>query len=222
MSSKSKEDEVIMCIEAHPDDAIFGAGGTISKYHEEGKRIIILTMSYGESSHPWLNKKVTVKTRIKEAKKAHKIVGCDEFYVFGLKDGLFMVDKRVSYVKKVLKKLILEKKPKLIITHSPDDLHPDHTATYSIVESVLSKINRKIDVYTYNVWSPFSFKKKSSPRIYVDITKYFRLKIKAIKCFRSQIVTFAWHPIYWSVYISAFLAGLQSRKLFAEVFYKIK
>ena len=65
----------LMIICAHPDDEIFGAGGTIAKYAAEGIEVITVIFSYGESSHPWLRKRFKVEVRKTESLKAGKAVG---------------------------------------------------------------------------------------------------------------------------------------------------
>ena len=47
---------LVVC--AHPDDNILGAGGTIAKYSSEGKKVITVIASYGESGNPWLKENV--------------------------------------------------------------------------------------------------------------------------------------------------------------------
>jgi LmbE family N-acetylglucosaminyl deacetylase len=44
----------VLVIVAHNDDHIIGAGGTLAKYAQEGKKVRTIIMSYGESSHPHL------------------------------------------------------------------------------------------------------------------------------------------------------------------------
>jgi len=213
-------DKVLLIIEAHPDDGVFGAGGTIAKYVKDGWYVIFVTMSYGEASHIWLQRREIVKIRVKENICAQKILGSREHYFLGLKEGNFLNDAKKKNIHNKLKSLILEKKPSLIITHSPDDWNADHVVTSNIVLKVVSEIKKKIDVYCFDIWNPFSIKKTRLPKIYVDVSETFNYKIKALKCFKSQVMTFI--SIYWSVYTKAFFSGLQSRSKYAEVFYKLR
>jgi LmbE family N-acetylglucosaminyl deacetylase len=218
MNAKNKR--VLLIIESHPDDGVFGAGGTIAKYANEGWYVIFVTMSYGEASHVCLKRNEIVKIRVKENICAQKILGSKEHYFFGLKEGNFLEDVKKKNIHQKLKRLILEKRPSLIITHSPDDWNADHVVTSNFVLKIVDEIRRKIDVYCFDIWSPFSIKKTRLPKIYVDISNTFHEKIKALKCFKSQVVTFI--SIYWSVYTKAFFSGIQSKSRYAEVFYKLR
>ena len=92
MAKTSRESVLVLC--AHSDDQIFGVGGTLAKYAQEGKRIIIVVFSYGERSHPWLKKKVTVKMRVKESQEAGRIIGAEKTIFFGVQEGKFLEDIR--------------------------------------------------------------------------------------------------------------------------------
>ncbi len=213
----------IFVVGAHPDDQVFGAGGTIAKYSAQGKRIFSIIMSYGEESHPWLRKKIIIKMRVKEAREADKVVGIYKSFFFGLKEGSFASCAEKRGVKERLKTLIKKFRPYMILTHSLDDWHPDHVATVKLLLDVYSslKMKEKPQLYCFdNLWSPISIKKRNYPKLFVDITPFFNIKLKALKCFRSQKSTMI--SLYWSVYVRAFLNGSKIRKRFAEVFYRIK
>ena len=68
-------------------------------------------------------------------------------------------------------------KPDLIITHSPNDYHPDHRVSRFVVEMSASSIQ----FYFQKIPMGFNF----NPDYYFDITKYFQ-KRSAIKCHISQ------------------------------------
>jgi len=56
--------------------------------------------------------------------------------------------------------------------------------------------------------------------MYVDITDTFKLKLKALRCFKSQWMTMI--SLLWSVYFRAIINGLDARCKYAERFYKIR
>ncbi|MEM2121977.1 MAG: PIG-L family deacetylase [Candidatus Woesearchaeota archaeon] len=217
---KNNYGKVLIVIEAHPDDGVFGAGGTIAKYVKEGWYVIFVTMSYGEASHIWLKRQEIIKVRVKENLCAQKILGSKEHYFLGLKEGNFLNDAKKKNIPEKLRRLIIQKNPSLIITHSPDDWNADHVVTSNLVTNVLNMVKKKIDVYCFDIWSPFSIKKTRLPKIYVNVSETFGDKIKALKCFKSQVMTFI--SIYWSVFTKAFFYGLQSKCKYAEVFYKLR
>jgi len=62
-------DDCILFLCAHNDDQIVGAGGTIAKYAKEGRKIVTIIFSFGETSMPYLQEKISRRTRVLESKR---------------------------------------------------------------------------------------------------------------------------------------------------------
>ena len=210
----------ILVICAHPDDEVFGAGGTIAKYSKEGFNVDVLIFSYGEQSHPWIKKYVVIETRKKESKEASKVIGIRNAEFFGLREGKFEEDARENRIQDKIASIIRKKKPVKIFTHSIDDPHPDHKIVHNTVLASMDKSGMKCDVYTFDIWNPINIRKIENPKLYVDISKTFGKKLEALKCFRSQKVSMI--SLLWSVYLRAVTHGIENRTRFAEVFYKVR
>ena len=213
-----KRRETILVFSAHNDDFVLGAGGTIKNYVDEGKNVEVLIFSYGEKSHPWLKEDVVQKMRVKESEEASKILGCKVTF-FDLKEFKFLEEYKNKGVEKKLLSMIESKKPSKIFTHSAEDPHPDHQAVNKITEAILNKVKKSPEVYIFSVWNPVSFKTQY-PSLYVNISKTFKLKVKAMKTFQSQKVHVA-YPFFLLMYRSV-RDGLKIRKRFAEQFFRIK
>lgn len=67
---------------AHPDDEVLGAGGTIAKYAREGKKVIAVIFSYGESSHPWMKKKIHDKNKSQRINQSRKDIRLQKNNIF--------------------------------------------------------------------------------------------------------------------------------------------
>jgi len=211
----------ILVICAHPDDEVFGAGGTVAKYAAEGYNIDVIIFSYGEQSHPWLKKHFVIETRIKESKEASKLLGTKSLLFFGLREGKFAEDVVKKDIYSRLASIIRKKKPEKIFTHSLDDPHPDHSIVHNSVLHSLKESGYACGIYTFDIWNPVNIGKRKFPRLYIDISKTFGKKIEALRCFKSQRIN-AMIPLLWSVYIRAITNGIQNGTRFAEVFYKIR
>lgn len=212
--------DTIMIFCAHPDDEIIGVGGTIAKYAKEGKDVITVILSYGESSHLWMKKKYTMKTRVAEAKKADKLVGTKKTLFLGLRDGLLLKDVRTKKVEQLLINLIKKYKPSKIFTHSHDDMmFPDHKAVNWVMTRVLKKMNYKGDAYIFDIWNVMTVRKRDKPKLIVDISKTFSKKIEALHCFKSQRFIIA--ELKPLIYIRAIKDGLIAGVKFAEKFYRM-
>jgi len=208
---------ILVCA-AHPDDEIFGIGGTIAAYVKKKYTVTVLIFSYGEKGNVWLKKTETKKIRKNESTEAARIVGTQSLQFLGLTEGNFEKEAEEHALKKltnILKRNNFEK----IFTHAPDDPHPDHAATARIVLTLAESMRKHYDVYSFDIWTPINIKKRKLPRLYVDITETFRLKTAALKCFRSQKSSLI--ALLWSVYVRAIKAGFENKTRFAEVFYKI-
>ncbi len=217
-SSKKKETVMIIC--AHPDDEVLGAGGTIAKYHSEGKKVVAVIFSYGESSHWWLQKKYTIEMRVKECKDAGNILGTDDTIFLGLKD--FDLKNEIEDEKNIdlLQKVVMRYFPEKIFTHSPDDIiYSDHKAVWDAVEKVLNRMHYRGDVYTFNIWGQ-DVRVSKNPKLFVDISDTFNLKKKALKCFKSQHMYI--FQLIMGSYWRAFRLGRMNKTKYAEVFTKIR
>ncbi|MBD3313737.1 hypothetical protein GF345_04810 [Candidatus Woesearchaeota archaeon] len=213
-----KESILVLC--AHSDDQVFGLGGTLAKFAEEGKRIIVVIFSYGEKSHPWLKRKVTVKMRVHESHEAAKIIGIDKTIFLGIQEGRFQQEISDKNIHNRINSMIKKYRPKRIFTHAGDDPMPDHAAMNRFVLELCDEIKYDGDVYTFDVWTPLKIKERNMPKLYIDITDTFRKKIKALKAFESQWASMI--ALLWSVYWRAIRNGFKAHCRFAEVFQKIR
>lgn len=214
-----KDTVLILC--AHNDDQILGVGGTIFSYKKEGKKVITVIFSYGEQSHPHLKDEITKEIRLEELKKSDEMMGIDQTINLGLKEGNLpqeIIDKKVTA--KILS-LIRKEKPSKIFTHSMDDPHPAHRTVYKLVKAITDKAKDiNSEVYSFNVWNVFNFRRRDAPKLVVDISKTFKDKIKAFKAHKSQQMTMI--SLLWNVYLQAKLNGMANNMKYAEVFYRIK
>jgi LmbE family N-acetylglucosaminyl deacetylase len=218
--AKPPKGETVLLLCAHPDDEILGAGGTIAKYSQEGKKVIAVIFSYGEKSHWWLKKRYTVEMRVRESKAAGSIVGIHDTVFLGLKDFELKEEMQHSKNLDLLEKVIKNYNPSKIFTHSQDDLiYADHKAVWDAVEKVTDKIRFKGDVYVFNIWAK-DVRLSKNPKLFIDISDTFSLKWNALKCFKSQHMYI--FQLYPSVLWKAFKNGLEHKCRFAEVFTKVK
>ncbi len=215
---KKVQRESILVLSAHSDDFVLGAGGTIAAYAAEGKKVYCVVFSYGERSHPWLKENVVQKMRAKEAFDASKVLGCKTTFL-DLTEFKFrqQYDERKD-IKELLLRLLERTKPTKIFTHSPEDPHPDHKAVQEITRQLYEQLTPKPEVYIYSVWNPVSFK-TSLPALYVNISKTFSTKLRALKMFPSQRV----HIIYpvFLLFYRAIKDGIKIKAWFGEHFFRI-
>ena len=212
--------ETVFILSAHSDDFVLGTGGTTVKYLNEGKNVVAIVFSYGESSHPWLKHNVTIEMRVKETEESCKVLGISDMHWLGLTEGKFEEELINKKAHDQIASWINKNNPSKIFTHSLDDPHPDHRAVYKETLKLIEEVDYKGDVYSFNIWNPVNIRKRTEPKLWVDISSSFWTKMKALSCFKSQkAALFQLFPLtMWN----DFRNGITNKTRFAEVFIKIK
>ena len=178
----------ILVILAHPDDAELCCAGTLLSSIEEGLKVGMVDLTRGE-----LGTRGTDKIRLEEAANAAKVIGAEFRFNLGFRDGFINSDEE-SLMRVV--EQIRKHRPKIIITNSKVDRHPDHEAASRLVKkacflSGLVKINTSFEGKNQAPWRPKSIlysiqNNYVDPDFVIDITKFYDKKIEAINCFKSQ------------------------------------
>jgi len=212
--------ETILAIGAHNDDHIIGAGGALTKYAKEGKRVRTIICSFGEKSHPHLRKEVITKRRVQESIKADKLMSGAGVVYLGVREGHFEEDFKKRNIAEKLAWIINKEKPSKIFTHSLDDFHPDHKAVYRLVMELIEHKKIKCPVYSFDIWSLVKLRNRNLPRLVVNISDTFNIKIKAFLIHESQ--TFVIWSLLWKLILKDWLSGIIHGYRYAEVFYRLK
>jgi LmbE family N-acetylglucosaminyl deacetylase len=79
-----------------------------------------------------------------------------------------------------VKTIVGDFKPDVLYSPSIMEIHPDHRAAAELSLS-LCKENPHIGCFFYEITVPVR------PSLFVDITKVFKYKKKAVKCYKSQL-----------------------------------
>ncbi len=212
----------IVVFVAHSDDEALGCGGTIAHYAKKGYEVYTIICSFGEFSHPHLKPEVIKKTRVKEAKKADKVLGGSGVSFLGLREGNFLEDAKGRILTNLIKRL-QELKPEKVFTHDVNDSHPDHRAVAKLALQLQKKVS--FELYTFHIWTVINHNQGKTPLLIVDISNEFQQKIQSLHIFKSQINPFGAQQmnnvLYLGVYVKAFFGGLRIGCRYAEVFHKL-
>jgi N-acetylglucosamine malate deacetylase 1 len=170
----------IIFFAAHHDDIELGCGGTALKYKKIGYEIyyVIFTKS------GYKNEKGRIirnsKTAQNEAKKAAKIIGVNKIINLNLETNDIKINDQVkSNIINILKKI----KPCMIFVHWRYDVHHDHRIISDLILG-LSKNIENVFLYRSNF---LKSNKEFTGNFYVNISKEFDDKIKAIKEFKGEL-----------------------------------
>ena len=176
----------ILAFGAHADDVEIGMGGTLAKYAQMGKKILICDLTKAEMSSNG-----SVDRRIEEANRAAEILGVQRLSLNLPDRGLYMKDE---YIKEIIP-IIREYKPKLVFAPYVVDRHPDHgNAARLVEEAVFSAGVRKVmeneSLGAHNVKNLFYYMINGfhKPDFVIDITEFMNKKVDSLNAYQSQFI----------------------------------
>ncbi len=188
----------ILVIGAHPDDCDIHAGGTAALYRQHGHEVRFVSMTNGESGHHQMSGPELAQRRREEARRAGQTLGID-YQVLAHRDGYLQptLDTRFELIA-----LIREYDPDLVLTHRPNDYHPDHRYTSQLVCDAAYMVTvppivpqspalRKNPVIAYMA-DFFEHPYRFSPAVAVDIEPAIDCVIDLLDCHESQF--YEWLP----------------------------
>jgi len=120
----------IMVFGAHPDDCDIKAGGIAIKYAHLGHEVNFISVTNGDAGHHEIGGIELARRRRAEAQAAGAVAGI-EYHVLDNHDG--ELEPTLENRKKIIR-LIRSYTPDLILTHRPNDYHPDHRYTSILVQ----------------------------------------------------------------------------------------
>ena len=120
----------LLIIGAHPDDADYAAGGTAALYRAAGYTVHMVSLTNGDAGHHEQPGPALAKRRLAEATAAGAVIGAT-YQLFDIHDGELQptLENRWQVIH-----LIRTFEPDLILTHRPNDYHPDHRYTSQLVQ----------------------------------------------------------------------------------------
>ena len=215
----------VLAVGAHPDDLEILCSGTLAKFTEGGNKVVMAIATDGSAGHMKIQPSELAKIRHKEAQNAANIIGA-EFHWLGLSDELIFEDlnTRLLFID-----LIRIARPDIILTHDPNDYHPDHRIVSQLVfnasfTSGLPNIKTEHPanlgvqpLYYFDTLSGLNF----LPSEYVDITDAYQIKCSMIACHKSQVMWLKEHDdieILDFINVMARSRGLQCGVQYAEGF----
>ena len=183
----------VLVISCHPDDMEIACAGTLLKCKQRGDRVVVCHLSSGNLGHVIIPPDELTIMRAGEAKRSGELGGFE--VMWGGFHDLEIYDNNKESRDKVVE-VIKKVNPDFIITHSPDDYMPDHTAVSRLVFDACFTATlpnyrvktegaaRLVPVYYMDTLAGVNF----NPTEYVDVTDVIDKKIEMLNCHESQIV----------------------------------
>ena len=188
----------ILAIGAHPDDCDIRAGGVAALYKDQRHTVKFLSVTNGESGHFQQHGEALVERRYQEALKAAHVIGA-EYATLDAPDGRLMptleLRERIIGVIRLFK-------PDLILTHRPNDYHPDHRYTSLLVQDASALLTvpavcpqtpclSRAPVIAY-AHDAFQKPRPFSPDVVIDVDAAMDRKWDMLDCHVSQV--YEWLP----------------------------
>lgn len=178
----------ILAFGAHPDDVELGAGATIAKEIDLGKKVAIVDLTRGE-----LGTRGSAEIRQEEATAAAAVLGVHYRENLAFRDGFFVNDEKHQL--EVIK-MIRKYRPEIVLCNAIDDRHIDHGKGSKLVSdacflSGLRKIETEIEGQEQEAWRPkvvyhYIQWKNIEPDFVVDVTGYMDKKVESVLAYGTQ------------------------------------
>jgi len=199
---KTKKSLRVLVVSAHPDDVDFGCGGTLARWAKEGAEIVYAICTSGEkgTDDPCLTNLALARTREREQRAAAQVIGAREVVFLRKPDGelQYTLEFRGELVR-----VIRQYRPDILFTHDPANrafdnqylFHADHRVAGELTFDAAypAALNRNFfpghlaEGLTTHAVSEMYFFATAQPDTWVDIEPTLELKIKALRCHKSQI-----------------------------------
>ena len=182
----------IICFGAHPDDCELQAGGTAALWAARGHKVKFVSVTNGDIGH-WREAGGPLARRRKvEVEQADGILGVTT-EILDIHDGevLPSLENR-----RTLTRLIREWRADIVLSHRPNDYHPDHRYTGVLVQDAAYMVTVPFfcpdtPILTNNpvfMYFPDRFQKPNpfKPDVVVDIGSVMEKKLDALAVMVSQ------------------------------------
>jgi len=188
----------ILAIGAHPDDCEVKCAGTAALWSKAGHTVRFTSATNGFTGHHEQGGRALARRRIAEAAEAAAVIGI-ESQVLPLPNG--GLEPALAY-RWMFIRLIREFKPDLVITHRPNDYHPDHRYTSQLVQDSSYQITvpnavpetPHLSYQPVMLYMSDTFRKPASftPDVVIDIDSVMDAKIEMLHRHASQM--YEWIP----------------------------
>ena len=223
----------VLVIAAHPDDEVYGVGGTIVKQVKCGDVVYVCLLTEGvttqyRNTRDEISLTNLIEQKKKETLKAAKILGIKEVFFFDLPD-MRLDTIAHSEVNQPIEECIVKLLPDIVYTHHWGDVNKDHRLAFeSTMVAVRPGLNspiKRVLIYetpSSSEWNAPILTNQFMPNIFVDISDVLPLKIQAMEAYESELRPFPHPRSIEAVTIYAKKRGLEVGKKVVECFMLIR
>ncbi len=174
MNRLLKENGRVLAFGAHPDDLEVGAGGLLARLAAEGHEVTLAVVSI--PSNPTVRKA--------EAQAGAEVLDADLFILYEEKQCR-VEDIAMHELVRRFDQIVGDTRPDLVITHSANDLHWDHSLVNRATVSALRRT--PCDLLAFLSSPEMNAQARAIGQCFADISKTMDKKLAAIGAHKSQV-----------------------------------
>lgn len=168
----------VLVVAAHPDDTELLCAGTLALLARAGHSIHIGHLTYGDKGGRD-DPAELARIRGAEAAASASIIGAATLGRICGDLELYLDDEHIAAVRDLVDGVEAD----VILTHRPDDYHPDHRIAGELVLAATSPRRTRPSVWFMDTIGGVGF----DPTHYVDIGSVLEIKQRMIRCHESQM-----------------------------------
>lgn len=187
----------IMVVVAHPDDAEFGAAGSIARWTAEGKSAVYVVCTNGDkgTSDRTMSPQELARIRQEEQRNAARVLGVSDVVFLDMVDQ--QLEETLAFRESIVR-LIRKFRPEIVLSSDPYRRyvwHRDHRIVGQVVMDALFPYARDHMAYPEMLdqgLEPHKVKEvlffgTEDVNHHIDISNTFSLKLAALQCHASQV-----------------------------------
>ncbi|MDQ3365093.1 MAG: PIG-L family deacetylase [Myxococcota bacterium] len=185
----------VLVLAPHADDETLGVGGTLARHVADGDEVhVAVVTGHGDDPHPLWPRETWDKIR-DEARRAMQVLGISHLH-FREVPAALVADQPTHRLNKVVGELVAAIQPEILYVPFLYDLHKDHREIFhaaSVAWRTSGEVGRGIKaVYCYEVqsethWNAPYLEAGFLPNVWVDISAHLETKMRALRCYESQL-----------------------------------
>ncbi|MDF0531174.1 PIG-L family deacetylase [Tsukamurella sp. 8F] len=190
----------VLVVTAHPDDAEFGAGGTLAMWRATGAEVVLCICTSGEAGEGALDGPELAAIRRREQLDAAALLGIDDVRFLDHPDGMVVAD---LILRRDISRVIRQVRPHRVLTHCPTPdwshiaaCHPDHLAVGTAAAAAVypdsrsSRAHPELRAQGLEPWTVPELWMMTPPataeNTAMDVTDFVDIKLRALAAHSSQ------------------------------------
>ena len=215
----------ILIVAPHPDDETLGVGGTAAKWVAQGHDVTVLIVS---GHLPPLYPAEAYARTVREALAAFQILGVTRHSFLEI-PATMIGNEPVHVLNEKIGAAVREARPHVVLCCYPDR-HVDHRVVFESVMVATRPVGAGTDIELVAAYETLSETHWNAPHIepnfvpnwVVDISEFADTKLRALRCYESQIPEFPGSRSVEAVEALAKLRGTQAGFAYGEAFQIIR